>query len=74
MGAAHDVVASFINIWAIITQQLILLVIVMRASVFHQIEVLLVVGDREEEVVEIGSVIVCVVTYILAVALGYRKP
>jgi hypothetical protein len=35
---------------------------------------MLVVGDGEEEVVKIHCTIVCVVTYILAVALGYRVP
>lgn len=49
--------------------------IVVRTSVIYKMEiVLVVVGDGEEEVVEIGSVIVRVVTYILAVALGYREP
>lgn len=49
--------------------------IVVRTSVIYKMEiVLVVVGDGEEEVVEIGSVIVRVVTYILAVALGYRVP
>jgi len=59
---------------AIVTLQLKLLVIVMRASVIHQINIVLVVGDGEEEVVKIRCIIVCVVTYILAVALGYRVP
>lgn len=46
----------------------------MRASIIHQIDIVLVVGDGEEEVVKISCIIVCVVTYILAVALGYRVP
>jgi hypothetical protein len=74
LGAAHDVVASFIEILAIFTQQLKLLVVVMRASIIHQIDIVLIVGDGEEEVVKISCIIVCVVTYILAVALGYRVP
>jgi hypothetical protein len=43
LGAAHDVVASFIEILAIVIQQLKLLVIVVRASFIHQIIIVLVV-------------------------------
>ena len=46
----------------------------MRASVIHQINIVLVVGYGEEEVVKIRCIILFVVTYILAVALGYRVP
>lgn len=75
LGAAHDVLASLIDeIDA--TELLKLLVIVVRTSVIHKMEIVLLVvaGDGEEEVVEISSVIIRVVTYILAVALGYRVP